>query len=75
MYCTFVCTVLYCCTIQYSTYLAKLVALGHILENPFARFLIGPFQVEGGVSQAPAPSIVFFFPSSSLLSLSLSDEG
>lgn len=69
LYCTLY--VLYCCTILYRTYLAKLVALGHILENPFARFLIGPFQVEGGVSQAPALSIVFF--SSSLLSLS--DEG
>lgn len=62
MYCTVV-------VVPYCTYLAKLVALGHILENPFARFLIGPLQVEGGVSQAPAPSVVFF-SSSSLFSLS-----
>lgn len=68
MYCTVV-------VVPYCTYLAKLVALGHILENPFARFLIGPFQVEGGVSQAPGPSIVFFFFFFPSLSLSLSDEG
>lgn len=68
LYCTVLLYVLYCCTIlTVHTYLAKLVALGHILENPFARFLIGPFQVEGGVSQAPALSIVFF-----LLAFSLS---